>query len=81
MPSWAVLLAQCFNPADCDIPHTLPWWMAAAAGALRLALVAGIVFLVRHLLRARAQRRRPTRRVSEDTAVELYRASDGTEER
>ena len=73
MPSWAVLLAQCFNPADCDIPHTLPWWMVAAVVALWLTLVVGILSLVRHLLRARADRRRTERRPAPTTDLELYR--------
>ena len=68
-----MLLAQCIDPTNCDIPHTVPWWMVTAFVAVWLALVVGIVSLVTHLVRSRTDRRRTRRRPAERTDVELYR--------
>ncbi|MGH9157576.1 MAG: hypothetical protein ACRD1K_17470 [Acidimicrobiales bacterium] len=56
----AVLLAQCADPADCDIPSSLPWYFSLALFAVWAAMVAGICVLVFWMLRARAERRRAT---------------------
>ncbi|HVL93724.1 MAG TPA: hypothetical protein VM264_10315 [Acidimicrobiales bacterium] len=63
-----MLLAQCADPANCDIPRALPWYFALAMFAVWVAMVAGIVVLVYLLLRARAGRR-PRRRLSDSTEV------------
>ncbi len=68
-----MLLAQCIDPANCDIPRTVPWWMVTAFVAVWLALVIGIIFVVAYLLRSRIDRRRTRRRPAERTDVELYR--------
>jgi hypothetical protein len=68
-----VLLAQCLSAADCELPHTVPWWMVAAFAAGWVALVVAIVTVVRHLLQARAGRRRRRRPEPPATDVELHR--------
>ena len=67
-----MLLAQCIDPADCDIPHTVPWWMVTAFVVLWLALVVGIVSLVAHLVRSRMERRHSSGRPAPGADVELY---------
>jgi len=53
----AVQLAQCADPANCDLPSTLPWYFSLAMVAVWAAMVVGIVVVGVWLLRARADRR------------------------
>lgn len=57
----AVLLAQCADPATCDIPRSLPWYFSLALIALWVAMVTGSVVLGLALIRARVARRRRRR--------------------
>ncbi|HEX2850673.1 MAG TPA: hypothetical protein VHN98_08980 [Acidimicrobiales bacterium] len=55
--AFAVLLAQCTSE-PCEIPRSLPWWMAGAILVVWLGAVMGVVVLARHRLALRAERRR-----------------------
>ncbi len=56
-----MLLAQCADPANCDIPRSVPWYFSLALMAVWAAVVGGIVVLAVWMLRARAERRRERR--------------------
>ncbi|MEO7443659.1 MAG: hypothetical protein ABIW46_09025 [Acidimicrobiales bacterium] len=75
----AMLLAQCADPANCEIPSSLPWYFSVAMFALWAAMVGGIVVLVVWMLGARAEHRRAERarrRVTDSTdSTEVARRS------
>ncbi|MEO7836767.1 MAG: hypothetical protein ABIS21_03880 [Acidimicrobiales bacterium] len=66
-----MLLAQCFGSAECQLPHSPPWWLSAAFVAGWFVLVAGILVLLAWRLRSRSERRKSRRR-RPGTDVEIY---------